>query len=105
MAKDVKLAETKSRVLSKWWKVVFVLGIVLLIYLFSIGPAYRMLRKGTVSQETFSTLYFPIQRLAIQNKFIDRLLMHYLLIWYSDVSELGKHLEELQATSNTNRPN
>ena len=77
------------------------IGIILFLYSFSIGPSYRLLRKHSISQGTFNGFYFPIQRLANQSKFLDGLLMRYLVLWYSDVEELRIKLEELRKESET----
>ena len=105
MRAGIKPKERQLWSLQSGWNILLMIGIIFFLYSFSIGPSYRLLRKQSISQKTFNAFYFPILRPAMQSKFLNDLLMQYLLLWYSDFEELGKKLEELRKESEaTNSP-
>jgi hypothetical protein len=68
------------------------------LYGLSMGPAYRLLRKNTISQESFSTAYSPIRFISERSEPFDRLVGWYLDFWYSDARELDRLLRQLNST-------
>jgi hypothetical protein len=72
------------------------LGFALLVvtYLSSMGPSYRLLRKGSMRQQTFSSMCAPILRLSHRSTVVDRALDWYLEIWYSDEREIIRQMQQ-----------
>ena len=72
------------------------LGIV--VYFFSIGPAFRLLWTGHISQSTFSSLYAPINSLCKHSDILRRLIDdYYLEMWYSHDRETIRWLDDLKS--------
>ena len=71
------------------------IGLLILIYALSMGPAYRLLRKGVVQQRTFSSLYAPILYVSDRCTPFDRVIDWYLTLWYSDERELIRELQHM----------
>ena len=56
-------------------------------YVFSMGPAYRLLRKDMIQQRTFSCAYWPIVHLAVRYGTVEKVLQWYLDFWYDEAKE------------------
>jgi hypothetical protein len=68
------------------------------VYVFSIGPAYRLLSTGRMQQQTFSIIYCPIVVLADNNRSAERILYWYLEHWYSDADDLMRRIDDEMTT-------
>lgn len=77
----------------------FLIGLssILVGYALSMGPAYRLLRKDWLHQQTFSSAYSPILHLSDHSRPFFRVMDWYLTVWYSDERELIGWLQELKA--------
>jgi hypothetical protein len=72
-------------------------GCTLVAYALSIGPSYRLLRKGSIGQQTFSSAYSPILLLSDHSQPFFRAMDWYCTLWYSDGRELSRWLHELKS--------
>ena len=68
-------------------RILLVLGAVFVWYVFSTGPAYWLLRKGMIQQQTFSRTYWPIVHLAVRYGTVEKVLQWYLDFWYGEAKE------------------
>ena len=66
-----------------------VLCAIILLYVLSLGPSYRALRKGRMKQSTFTAIYDPIVRYAEEDHArLEEALYSYVSLWYDDAEEL-----------------
>jgi hypothetical protein len=70
--------------------------LVFVVYALSLGPAYRLLRKDSLSQRSFSFWYSPILHMAHQSRLSFRVMDWYLTMWYSDEREMIRWFQELK---------
>lgn len=94
-------AGSRKRVAVSLW---IILGLVL-VYLLSIGPAYRLMRTGAIQQNTFLNLYAPINNCCEHSKLFERIMDNfYLELWYSDTRNQKRWLEQLGDSQETAVP-
>ena len=75
-------------------KALISVGVVAMVYGLAMDPSYRFLRVGTISQHTFSTIYFSVIYLSERSDSIDQFLNWYLNFWCSDVREMDRRFRE-----------
>jgi len=72
-----------------------ILGLILL-YILSEGPAYRLLRTEVIPQPVFTAIYYPVIWVCRHSRFIDDMFHEYELFWYDDakvmMDEVNKEL-------------
>ena len=85
------------RVTKKWKVVLIILGVVLL-YILSEGPAYRLLRTDVIPQKMFTAIYYPVIWGCRHSRFIDDMFHRYEYLWYDDakvmMDEINKDLSK-----------
>jgi hypothetical protein len=64
-------------------KAVFIFLGVILTYVLSVGPAYRLLGKHIITQRTFSAMYAPVIYTCKKNEHLDNWFHRYGDFWYS----------------------
>jgi hypothetical protein len=93
------MTEEAKPSVKRWREVPLSFGLLDLIYVLSIGPAYRFLRKGVVQQHTFSSLYAPMLYVSDRCRPFYRVMDWHLTLWYSDERELIRGLQKLKSRS------
>jgi len=87
---------SRIRLSKRTWEILFGVSFVLVFYVLSWGPAYRLLRKGHLKQGTFSAIYYPIISVRTHCHGIDMAFYKYDELWYSDFREMGDYLDSLK---------
>jgi hypothetical protein len=88
----------RKHLVSGFW----ITAIVVLTYLLSIGPAYRLMRTGSIPQNKFLFLYAPINKCCDHSIFLERILDNYYLeLWYSDTRNQKLWLKQLGDSQKT----
>jgi hypothetical protein len=93
---EIEPENRRARQLRLWF---FGLAATAFVYALSVGPSYKLLRKGVIQQQTFSSLYSPVIRMAEHNRYFERTLDWYLSFWYSDERQLEESLKSLEPSS------
>ena len=88
------MEEVKRHSVKRGWVTLWSIGLLVLVYFLSMGPAYRLFRKDAVKQETFSTVYAPILYLCNHCSPFDRAIDWYLEFWYSDAREMFRQAQQ-----------
>ena len=80
------IRRTFIRSLAKW---MLVLCAIIFLYVLSLGPSYRALRKHRMKQSTFTAIYEPIVRYAdADHPRFDDALYSYVSLWYDEGEEI-----------------
>ena len=59
-------------------RVLLAIVILLSVYVLSIGPAYKLYRKGTLSDTAFNVVYGPLMKLSAVSPLFNRSVQWYL---------------------------
>lgn len=84
--------------------VVIILVIGAVIYSFSLGPSYRLMRENKISNSIFKKIYYPFMWLERHNKYADQVIGWYERLWYSDQKEIMRYLQQLKLESSSTNP-
>ena len=63
------------------WKWVSVTGLILVFYVLSTGPAWRLMHRRVVSWNAFHYFYMPLETLAVRSELFNRIYYGYLDLW------------------------
>src|ERR1051326_4721978 len=70
------------------------LGLMLVLYFLSEGPAYRLFRKGVISQTNFVSFYSPVFHFRDRYHWCDKIVFRYENLWYNEAKEMSKALRD-----------
>ena len=77
--------------------ITLLVGGLLLLYLLSVGPAYRLLCTQRLQQRTFSTFYSPLLFVSHHSEVTNKVLDWYTDLWFDGADEVGKWFENIHA--------
>jgi hypothetical protein len=68
-----------------------------MLYIISIGPAWRLYHRGTIRRDTFYAVYLPALRVAAKQHTIKKVVEDYGALWLCDWPPQGGSKPELSS--------